>query len=140
MYMSYPDKKKGCVMQAISNTSPSFQGFDYIPCLMSKKQIELAEKVFHSVEKSDIFQKADECMVDMVAMPAKDNSIMIDFHNFYNDSYANKNNNLLKTTFRPTDTKAGFIKKEKKVLAELCDYLTELLNINTIVKTEKRGN
>lgn len=138
--MSYRCKKKGYSMQILNSTSPSFQGFDYIPCIMNRKQIELAEKVFHSVEKSDIFKKADECMVDLTAMPGKDNSIIVAFHDIFHDSYANKNHTMLKTTFRLTDTKESFVKKQKKVLADLCDYLAESLKVNIKVKAGKRGN
>ena len=126
-------------MQVSNNSSPSFKGYDYIPCLMNKGQIALAEKVFQSAQKSDIYKKADECMIDLVALPAKDNAIMIAFHDVHHDSYASKNRNLLKTTFRFTDTKESFAKKQQKLLSDLCDYLAESFNINIKAKAGKRS-
>ena len=131
-----PRKKERLKMQVLNSTSPSFKGYDYIPCLMNKGQIALAEKVFQSAQKSDIYKKADECMVDLVAMPAKDNAIIVAFHDVHNDSYAGKNRNLLKTTFRLTDTKENFAKKQQKLLSDLCNYLAESLNINVNVKAK----
>ena len=47
-------------MQVFNNSSPSFTGFDYIPCIMNKKQVALAEKIYKNIADSDVFKKADD--------------------------------------------------------------------------------
>ncbi len=132
----YPLKKKGQKMQVSNNSSPSFKGFDYIPCIMNRKQIALAEKIYKNVANSDVFKKADECLVDLTAVPGKDNDILVLIHNIYSGAIARKNHNWLKTTFKVTDSSESFGKKSQKLLDNLNNYLIESFNIR--VKAERK--
>ncbi len=116
-------------MQVFNNSSPSFTGFDYIPCIMNKKQVALAEKIYKNIADSDVFKKADECLLDLAAIPGKDNDILVIIRNLYTDSIARKNHDWLKTTFKTTDSNERFCKKSQKLLDNLNDYLVENFNI-----------
>lgn len=116
-------------MQISNSKSPAFKGYDYIPCVMNKKQIDAAEKIFRSVVNSPVYKKADECLIDIQVMPKDENKIILFLHDIYNEQDVRGIKQLLKTTFNVDDSKY-FDQNIKKVIENIRKCLHDKFNID----------
>ena len=103
--------------------------FDYVPCVMNPKQIDLAEKVFAAIKNKNTYKAAIENNVDFVARPKGDDAIDIFMTDLHYDMDVKNKRTLVKTPFRLTEVPSEFNHKITRVLEKMNTYLVNAYNV-----------
>ena len=103
--------------------------FDYIPCVMNEKQVNLAEKVHNAIRDSKTYQAARENSVDFVAIPKGDDAIDIFMTDQHLEKDVIKNRRVVKTPFRLVEVPSEFKHKVSRLLEKMNIYLKDAYNV-----------
>ena len=119
--------QKGRKMQKIQNNTPlSFKGFDYYPCLMNQKQIDLTEKLYKTISGTNTYKVADKHNVDFIAIPKGEDAIDVFMTDNYYERDVKNNNRLVKTPFRTVEVPSEFKHKVNRLIDKMNIYLEKV--------------